>query len=91
MTRMIFCKKLQKEAEGLDFPPYPGSMGEKIMQNISKVAWQMWLERQTMLINEYRLNMLDAKAREFLLEEMHKFLFENAGTLPEGYVPQNNT
>lgn len=91
MPKTIFCKKLQKEAEGFDIPPYPGSIGEKIMQNISKAAWQMWLERQTMLINEYRLNMLDAKAREFLLEEMHKFLFEDAGTVPQGYVPQDKS
>lgn len=86
MTRLIFCQKLQKEAEGLDFPPYPGELGKKIYQHISKQAWQQWLNHQTMLINEYRLNMLDAKAREFLAKEMEKFLFGNGSEKPSGYV-----
>lgn len=88
MTRMIFCNKLQKEAEGLDFPPYPGELGQKIYQHISKAAWQAWLAHQTMLINEYRLNLLDRKAREFLTKEMEKFLFGNGSEKPSGYVPE---
>lgn len=85
---MIFCNKLQKEAEGLDFPPYPGELGQKIYQHISKAAWQAWLAHQTMLINEYRLNLLDRKAREFLTKEMEKFLFGNGSEKPSGYVPE---
>lgn len=87
MTRLIYCQKLKKEAEGLDFPPYPGELGKKIYLEISKEAWQMWLERQTMFINEYRLNMLEAKAREFLATEMEKFLFSDESALPAGYIP----
>lgn len=87
MSHTIFCVKLQKEAEGLDFPPYPGALGEKIHNHISAQAWQMWLNHQTMLINEYRLSLLDAKAREFLLQEMQKFLFEGGSSKPVGYVP----
>ena len=85
MTRMIHCLKLQKEAEGFDVPPYPGELGKQIYQSISKEAWQLWLSRQTMFINEYRLNMMDAKAREFLAQEMEKFLFGGEDHLPPGY------
>lgn len=84
--RMIYCTKLKKEAEGLDFPSYPGELGKKIYEQISKEAWQQWLARQTMFINEYRLNMLDVKAREFLAAEMEKFLFSDADELPAGYT-----
>ncbi|MDF2940197.1 MAG: hypothetical protein K0R66_839 [Gammaproteobacteria bacterium] len=87
MSRMIYCKKLDKQAEGLDFPPYPGELGKKIHEHISKEAWGMWLNHQTMLINEYRLNMLDPQARDFLKKEMEKFLFGEGSEKPAGYVP----
>lgn len=73
--KKIFCKKLKKEAEALDFAPMPGALGEKIMNEISQEAWQMWVGQQTILINEYRLVLTDPKAREFLRKEMDKFLF----------------
>ncbi len=85
MTRSVFCVKLQKEAEGLAKPPYPGRIGEKIFQNISLGAWKMWQSHQTMLINEYRLNVLDPQARKFLEEEMDKFLFGDGSEKPPGY------
>lgn len=87
MSRMIYCKKLKKEAEGLDRPPYPGDLGKRVYEEISKEAWQGWLNHQTMLINEYRLNMLDAEARKFLATEMDKFLFGEGSEKPQGYVP----
>jgi len=90
MTRTIFCQKLQTEAEGLDFPPYPGDLGKKIYENISKQAWQQWLGHQTMLINEYRLSMTDAKAREFLAGEMEKFLFGEGSDKPAGFKDTEN-
>jgi Fe-S cluster biosynthesis and repair protein YggX len=77
MTRYIFCSKLNQEAESLDEPPFPGALGEKIFNHISKQAWEMWLSKQTILINEYHLSLIDAKARAFLNEEMQKFLFAN--------------
>jgi len=86
MTRMIHCIKLNKEAEGLDFPPYPGELGKKIYQSISKQAWEQWTNHQTMLINEYRLSMLDPEARKFLETEMQKFLFGDGSEKPEGFV-----
>jgi Fe-S cluster biosynthesis and repair protein YggX len=64
-----------EELEGLDFPPFPGELGKKIFENISKEAWKQWLAHQTILINEYRLSSLDPKAQSFLKEEMQKFLF----------------
>lgn len=87
MTRMIECAKLKKSAEGLDHPPYPGALGNKIFEHISKEAWQLWLGHQTMLINEYRLSMLDPKARAFLAKEMENFLFGDGSEKPSGYIP----
>ncbi|MDM8562576.1 oxidative damage protection protein [Candidatus Marithioploca araucensis] len=75
MTRMVNCVKLGKEAEGLKFPPYPGELGKKIYENISNEAWKMWVNQQTMLINEYRLSPVEPQARKMIEEEMKKFLF----------------
>ena len=72
----IHCEKLKQEEQQLDAPPYPGPLGMRIYNSISKPAWQLWLNQQTMLINEYRLNMLDPEARKFLEQEMEKFLFD---------------
>jgi Fe-S cluster biosynthesis and repair protein YggX len=87
MTRTVFCVKLNKEAEGLDAPPFPGPKGQEIFETVSKQAWQEWLTKQTMLINEYRLASYEPKARTFLAEERQKFLFEGNQDMPEGYVP----
>ena len=89
MTRMVQCVKLGKEAEGLDKPPYPGELGQKIFENVSKEAWQMWLGQQTMLINEYRLSPINPEHRKMLEEAMEKFFFGEGGdTPPEGYQPE---
>lgn len=85
MLRTIYCVKLQQEAEGLDEPPYPGELGAKIFNHISKQAWQLWLNHQTMLINEYRLSLIDPKSRQFLYQEMEKFLFGTGSDKPAGY------
>ncbi len=87
MARMVHCVKLGQEAEGLDFAPYPGELGKRIYENVSKQAWQQWLKHQTMLINEYRLTPIEPKARKFLEEEMEKFFFGAGSTAPEGFVP----
>ena len=88
MTRTVNCAKLGKEAEGLERPTYPGELGQRIYENISKEAWQLWLRHQTMLINEYRLSAVDPKAREFLAKEMEKFLFGEGSEKPEGFRPE---
>jgi len=87
MTRMVNCVKLGKEAEGLERPPYPGQLGKRIFESISKEAWQLWLRHQTMIINEYRISMVDPKARKILEQEMEKFFFNEGVTLPPDYVP----
>lgn len=87
MSRMVNCAKLDKEAEGLDLPPYPGPLGQKIYASISKEAWQAWMGQQTMLINEYRLTPIDPKHRKFLEEEMEKFLFGGG----ESFTPPENS
>ncbi len=88
MSRMVQCVKLGREAEGLDRPTYPGDLGAKIYNNVSKEAWAGWLQHQTMLINEYRLTPIEPKARKFLEEEMEKYFFSDGETTaPEGFVP----
>lgn len=90
MTRMVQCVRLKREAEGLDAPPYPGELGVKIWQNISKEAWAQWVETQTRLVNENRLNLADARARKYLTQQMQSFLFEGANVEAQGYTPPSD-
>lgn len=90
MARMVNCVKLGREAEGLDRPTYPGDLGKRIWQNVSKEAWQGWIGHQTMLINEYRLTPVDPKARKFLEEEMDKYFFGGGSAMPDGFVPEDS-
>lgn len=75
MSRNINCVKLGVEAEGLDFAPMPGELGKKIFENISKEAWNAWLQQQTMIINENRLNLSDEAARKYLRQQLEYYLF----------------
>ena len=90
MTRMVNCIKTGMEAEGLRAPPYPGELGKRIYENVSQQAWSMWLQHQTMLINEYRLTPIEPKARKFLEEEMEKFFFGEGSARPKEFVPPEN-
>ncbi|HET6726383.1 MAG TPA: oxidative damage protection protein [Gammaproteobacteria bacterium] len=87
MTRQVQCVVLKREAEGLDRPPYPGDLGQRIFENVSREGWQRWVRHQTMLLNEYRLSPIDPKARKFLEQEMEKFFFGEGSEKPEAYVP----
>ncbi len=87
MTRMVHCIRLGQEAEGLDFAPYPGELGQRIFDQVSKQAWSEWLGHQTMLINERGLALSDPQARSFLAAEMENFFFGDGSERPEGYVP----
>ncbi|AGA90792.1 Fe-S cluster protector protein [Thioflavicoccus mobilis 8321] len=87
MTRMVQCIKLGREAEGLDRPPYPGDLGQRIYAQVSKEAWTAWLRHQTMLINEHRLSPMDPRARHFLEEQMEAFFFGEGSAPPRDYVP----
>ncbi|MBK7251280.1 MAG: oxidative damage protection protein [Gammaproteobacteria bacterium] len=86
MTRSVQCVVLKREAPGLDRPPYPGELGRRVFENVSKEGWARWVSHQTMLMNEYRLTPIDPKARKFLEGEMEKFFFGAGVDKPAGYV-----
>lgn len=88
MSRTVFCEYEKKDAEGLDFVPWPGELGKRVFAHIGKAGWAAWLAHQTMLINENRLSPMDPKHRAFLEQEMRKFLFEGNTDAPAGYVPE---
>jgi len=88
MPRTIFCEHHKREAEGLDFVPYPGELGQRIYAHIGKPAWAAWLAHQTMLINENRLSPRDPKHRAFLEKELQKYLFEGNTDKPAGYIAE---
>ena len=90
MSRTVQCVKLGKQAEGLDRPTYPGELGQRIWEKVSKEAWQQWLGHQTILINEYRLTPIEPDARKFLETEMEKFFFGEGSSAPKEYVPPSN-
>ena len=87
MTRTVNCIKLGHEAEGLDRPPYPGALGQRIWAEVSKPAWAEWIKQQTMLVNENRLNLADARARQYLARQMEKHFFGEGADAVTGYVP----
>ena len=87
MPRTVFCQYEGREAEGLDFVPWPGDAGKRVFAHIGKPAWAAWLAHQTMLINENRLSPLDRAHRAFLEAEMEKFLFGEGSAPPPGYEP----
>jgi Fe-S cluster biosynthesis and repair protein YggX len=86
MPRTVHCVILGRDAPGLDYVPYPGELGKRIYENVSKEAWARWVQHQTTLINEYRLTPIDPKARKFLEGEMEKFFFGSGSAKPEEYV-----
>ena len=88
MGEMVNCVVLKKEAEGLDRAPYPGEIGQRILENASKEAWGMWMKQQTMLMNENKLSPMDPKHRQFLVDEMEKFFFGEGSANVDGYTPE---
>lgn len=87
MARMVHCIHLNKEAEGLAYPPYPGELGKRIYDQVSKEAFEMWKRHQTMLVNENRLNLADARARQYLARQMEEYFFGTGADKPAGFVP----
>ncbi len=87
MARTVQCVYLKREAEGLDFPVYPGELGKRIYDNVSKEAFEAWKKHQTMLVNENRLNLADVRARQYLARQMESFFFGGGAEQPAGYVP----
>ncbi len=87
MTKMVQCVKLGREAEGLDFPPFPGALGKRLFESVSKEAWKGWLEHQKMLVNENRLSLADPAARKYLMEQTERYFFGSGADAAAGYVP----
>ncbi len=87
MSRIVQCAYLKRQAEGLDFAPYPGELGRRIYEHVSKEAWATWLKHQTMLVNENRLNLADQRARQYLARQMERFFFGEGADQPTGFVP----
>lgn len=87
MARTVQCIKLNQALDGLDFPPYPGDLGKRIYESVSKQAWGDWLKHQTMLVNENRLNLADLRARQYLARQMEKHFFGEGADEAQGYVP----
>jgi len=86
MGRTVNCVKLGREADGLDYPPWPGELGKRIFENVSKEAWQQWVQHQTMLINENRLNPMNPQHKDFIKGELEKYFFGPGSAKPTGYV-----
>ena len=87
MARMVSCAKMGKELPGLEHPPLKGELGKRIYESISEEAWQLWLKHSTMIINEYRLDLVSPEAQQLLRDQMEKFFFSEGAALPPGYVP----
>ena len=86
----VYCIKLNKKLEGLDRAPYPGELGKRILESVSKEAWQQWLDYQTMLINENSLNLFDESSQSYLKQQMENYFFSDEKGVDkiEGYTPE---
>lgn len=88
MARMVFCQKLGRELPGLENPPYPGELGQRIYEHISQAAWEMWMQHAVLIINHYGLSMADPNAQKLLMEQAEQFFFGPGARMPEGWVPE---
>ena len=88
MTRMVNCVKFGRELPGLEKAPFPGELGDRIFENVSQQAWDLWVEQQVLLINHYGLVLADPQARQFLAEQMEEFFFGVGAQMPEGWTPE---
>jgi len=90
MSRTVTCVKLGKDLPGLDAPPWPGELGQRVFEHVSAEGWKMWEERMKMILNEYRLLPFQKEAQELVAKQMEEFFFGNASALPPDYVPQRS-
>jgi Fe-S cluster biosynthesis and repair protein YggX len=86
--RTVMCAKLGRELPGLDAPTWPGPLGQRIYENISQEAWEMWEERMKMVLNEYRLLPFQKEAQALVVKQMEEFLFGESTSLPPGFVEE---
>jgi len=87
--RIVHCVKLGRDLPGLDAPPWPGPLGQRIYENVSEEAWEQWEERMKMIVNEYKLLPFQKEAQELIAKHMEEFFFGEKAGLPHGYVPEN--
>ena len=88
MARMVQCVKLGRELPGLEKPPYPGELGERIYENVSQEGWELWMAHSVIVINHYGLSMADPNAQDFLEQQMEEFFFGEDAQMPEGWTPE---
>lgn len=89
--RTVFCVKFQRELPGLEAPPWPGELGQRVYNNVSAEAWRQWEERMKMILNEYRLMPWQKEAQQIVTKQMEEFFFgEAAAAPPPGFVPQES-
>ena len=88
MTRMVNCVKIGRELPGMDTPPFPGELGDRIYENVSQQGWDLWKEHQVLIINHYGLVLADPQARQFLMEQLEEFFFGADAQMPEGWTPE---
>ena len=89
-TRTVFCVKLKRELPALESPPWPGPLGQRIYEQVSAEAWEMWEERMKMILNEYRLLPFQKEAQVMVAKQMEEFFFSDATTLPPGFVAEKH-
>lgn len=87
MSRLVQCVKFGKELPGLDQPPFPGELGQRIYEHVSQQAWALWPQQATLLINHYGLSMADPRAQQVLMQAMEEFFFSPEHQVPEGWTP----
>ena len=90
MSRMVKCIKLGRELEGLDAPPWPGELGQRVFENVSKEGWKLWEDRMKMILNEYRLLPFQKEAQQLIAKQMEEYFFGSDAALPPGYVPEEH-
>ena len=88
MARMVQCVKLGRELPGLEKPPYPGELGQRIYENVSQEGWELWMQHSVIVINHYGLSLADPRAQEFLEQQMEDFFFGEEAQMPEGWTPE---
>ena len=91
MPKLIDCVVLKKKAEALPSPPYPGELGQRILENVSQEGWNTWLERLVTIINENQLTTGDPATQELIEQHMLGFIFGEGelGQLPPGFTSSN--
>lgn len=88
MPRMVQCKKLGKELPAMPFKPFDTELGQRIYNEVSMEAWQMWLKDSVKYVNTYRLDLASPEAQAFLAKQMSIYFgFEEGDLAQTAWVP----